>query len=309
MKKMSKKELDKCLSELSKRRQVMGSAVAAVVKGFSPALFVWGPPGLGKSHELTLLLDGAVGKAWRHHTAYSTPKALMMSIAEDTSSIHLFEDCEKMLKNELTSSILRAACGSPNDRERIVTYETANETIRVRFTGGIIVASNENLARSNGPMQGVASRFRPMKWDMSLPERVAMLTQIASYPHRKGGVDLSPKECGKVLSELLELVDDSQSELPLDLRLFTEHALPAYAQSKVSPDMNWKDLLLSKLSGLTQTDAENQAQRTQRLTQLAQKIHMEGGKGADKLVKWKSITGLGQAIYYRHLRRGLGKVK
>lgn len=298
----AKKEVERVLAALQQRRAILETAVASVVKGFSPALFVWGPPGLGKSHELTLLLDGTAGKGWRHHTAYSTPKALMMSIAEEPAAIHLFEDCERMLKTELSASLLRAACGAPNDRDRFVTYETANETLRVRFTGGIIIASNANIARTNGPLQAVASRFRPIKWDMTLEERVAMILHLSEYPRVKTGVALTAKECRKVALDLIDMVMDSKSEIQLDLRLFTEHALPAYAQSKATPGMRWQDLMLSKLAGIAQTVDESQTDRSRRLRQLAEKIHQEGGSTKAKIEKWKSLTDLGQAIYYRHLK-------
>jgi hypothetical protein len=307
MKLPSQKEIDAVLKTVHERRKVIETAVASVVQGFTPALFVWGPPGLGKSHELTILLDATAGKGWRHHTAYSTPKALMMSIAEEPAAIHLFEDCERMLKTDLSASILRAACGAPNDRERIVSYETANETLRVRFTGGIVIATNANLARKDGPMQGVASRFRPIKWDMTLPERVAMVLHLADRQWVKAGVTISQKDSRKVARELVEMVLDSRSELSLDLRLFTEHAIPAFAQSQATPGMKWQDLMLSKLQGVASTLDENQSERTRRLQQLAVKIDMEGGNSKAKVAKWRSLTDLGQAIFYRHLKAAKGK--
>jgi hypothetical protein len=302
MKMPSTKEIQSVCAELQKRRNVVETAVASVVRGFTPALFVWGPPGLGKSHELTILLDATAGKGWRHHTAYSTPRALMMSIAEEPAAIHLFEDCERMMKTDLSASILRAACGAPNDRERIVSYETANETLRVRFTGGIIIATNANLAKNSGPMQGVASRFRPIKWDMTLRERVCMILHLAEVPRQKCGAQISVAESRKVARELVNMAMESRTELTVDLRLFTEHALPAYAMAKSTPGMKWQDLMLSKLEGTAVTEDENQHERTRRLQQLAEKIHLEGGSTKAKIAKWKQITDLGQAIYYRHLK-------
>lgn len=302
MRQMSTKEQKGILAGIEKRRAILENAVLGVVRGFNSALFVWGPPGLGKSHLLTLMLDGIAGKGWRHHTAHSTPKALVMSIAEDPAAIHLFEDCERMLKTDLSASILRAACGAPNERERWVTYETANERIKVRFTGGIVIATNANLSRVNGPLQGVASRFRPIRWDMTLQERIATIQLMAERPATRGGVMLTVKECKKVAARLIEMVSDSRSELDLDLRLYSEHALPAFAQHKMNPGTDWEDLLQAKLLGIAATVEDSQQERTRRLQQLAQKIDLEGGNGKTKVTKWKELTGLGQAIYYRHLK-------
>lgn len=302
MKEMSKKRRQELLGQIDGRRNTLEQGIMGVVKGFSPAMFVWGPPGLGKSHLLTTILDGAADKGWRHHTAHSTPKALFMSLQNDPHAIHLYEDCEKLLKTDLSASILRAACGSPNDRERWVTYETANEFLKIRVTGGIIIATNANISRTNGPMQGVASRFRPMKWDMTLEERIATIMHISERPQRRGMVELSAKECHKVAMRLVEMVSDSRSSLDLDLRLYTEHALPAFAQAKTTPGMKWEDLMLAKLLGVAQTVEDNQLERTRKLQQLAQKIDMEGGDAASKIAKWKDLTDLNRAMYFRHLR-------
>lgn len=302
MKMMNAKTMEKLLSSVEKRRAILENAVMGVVKGFSSALFVWGPPGLGKSHLLSVMLDGAAGTGWKHHTAHSTPRALFVSLLEAPAAIHVYEDCEQLLKTALSASILRAACGAPNERSRVVTYETANERLSITVTGGIIIATNANLSRVNGPLQGVASRFRPMKWDMSLEERIATILHMSDRPYRKAGVELTKKEARKVAVSLIEMVTDSRSDLQLDLRLYAEHALPAYAQAKQTPGMNWEDLLQAKLSGIASTMEDSQQARTLRLQQLAEKIKMEGGNTKSKILKWKNLTGLGQAIYYRHLK-------
>lgn len=302
MKIPGKPDIAKTLAAIDKRRGILENAVNGVVKSFSPALFVWGPPGLGKSHVLTTLLDGIAGKTWQHHTAYSTPKALMLALAERPEGIHLFEDCERMMKTDLSASILRAACGAPNERERWITWETANEKFRINFKGGVIIATNQNLARANGPMQGVASRFRPIRWDMNLNERICVILDIAEYSHTKGGVSITSKEARKVALRLVEMVGEERAEFDLDIRLFTEHALPAYAQAKACPGQDWEDLMLAKLSGTAQTAAEGQEQRTRRLQQLAQQIDMGTEATKEKLAKWKNLTDLGKSIYYRHLK-------
>ena len=302
MRSINPKRQQKLLEGIEQRRAILENAVMAVVKGFTSALFVWGPPGLGKSHLLTVMLDGIAGKTWRHHTAHSTPKALFMSLLEEPNAIHLYEDCEQLLKTLLSASILRAACGAPNERERWVSYETANETLKAKVTGGIIIATNADMRRTKGELQGVASRFRPIRWDMTLEERIAMILDLASRPCVKNGVELEKRECVKVAHRLIEMATDSSSKVDLDLRLFTEHALPAFAQAKVNPGMAWEDLLQAKLIGVATTVDDTQADRTRKLQALAQKIDREGGSIKIKLGKWKSMTELGQAIYYRHLR-------
>lgn len=307
MKPMKDKDIAKYMDKIGKRREILETGVRQVTDGFASALFVWGPPGLGKSHLLIEMLDALAGSAWMHHTAYATPKALFLSLMEAPAAVHLFEDCEKVLKTDLSASILRAACGAPNERQRKITYETAHETHRITFTGGVIVATNENLSRKNGPLQGVASRFRPIKWELDLQERIACVLSIAKRPCVRNGVALTAKECTRVALDLIDMTRESTSPLDLDLRLFTEHALPAFAQAKGQPGAKWMDLMHAKLLGVATTVEDSQQARTQKLQQLAQKIHLESKTSKDRVAKWKELTGLGQAIFFRHLKASKNK--
>ena len=307
MKRMTEKAIASHMKTVDSRRRILETGVESVAKGFTSALFVYGPGGLGKSHLLTMMLDNIVDKGWRHHTAHSTPKALFLSILQSPDAIHLYEDCEKMLKTDLSASILRAACGSPNERVRRVTYETNNEDLKFEFRGGIIIATNQNLSRTNGPLAAVASRFRPILWDMTLEERIACIVTMSRAEHRKGNVALTAKECEAVAWKLIDMTCQSTSKVDLDLRLFAEHALPAYAQSKQDPTMKWEDLMQAKLMGIATTVQETQEERTRKMQQLAQKIASEGGTGKERIEKWKAMTGLGQAIYFRHLKASKGK--
>lgn len=302
MKLYAGKEREKILAQVEGRRKILETSLQAVVQGYTSALFVWGQPGLGKSHVLTTLLDGLCPGSWKHHTAYSTPKALMLSLAECPNALHLFEDCERLFKTDLSASILRAACGSPGDRDRWVTYETANERLKVNVTGGIVIATNADLARGNGPMQGVASRFRPIKWEMTLDERVAVILDIADRGFRRGKTVLSAKQCREVAESLLQWVESGQDNLALDIRLYCEHALPTYAHCLATGLKNWESVLAAKLTGIATTKDERQHERTERLQDLAVLIDAGQGSAASKVADWRAKTGLGKAIYYRHLK-------
>lgn len=307
MKKMTPKQIREHTETVMQRRKLVMDGVESVCKGFSTALFVWGPGGLGKSHVLRECLIAMNGKNWKHHTAHSTPKALFLALLESPNDVHLYEDCEKVLKTDLSASILRAACGAPDQQERLITYETNNEKLRFNFRGGIIFATNENLSRTNGPMQAVASRFRPIKWDMTLEERIATIYNIASKDRVINGVHVTAKQAKMVADELIQMTTKSTSTLMLDLRLFAEHALPAFAQNQANPGMKWHDLMNAKINGIAITNEMSQQERTLSMRALAVRIDLEGGTTKEKIAKWKEQTELGQAIYYRHLREGKAK--
>jgi hypothetical protein len=301
---MTPTRMKRVVAGLVKREQVLEVQIQAVVEGYVNACFVYGPPGLGKTHLVTSRLDALVGKSWQHHTAYSTPKALMLAIAEKPNAIHVFEDCEKLYKTDVASSILRAACGSPRQKQRWVTYETAHETLRVNFTGGIIVVSNENLAKSRGPLSAVASRFRPIKWDLNIEERIARIISLAELGWARGEWVLTPAQCRTVARFLVEEMTQGHVDYAVDLRTFIEHALPAYAQHLAGHTVvDWRDVVRSKLRGEV-SNQENRKERGSRLETIALGLALDKKLTTqERIAEWKKQTGLAQAIYYRHLKR------
>lgn len=288
---------------LAKKANVLRAQIQSVAQGYTNASFIWGPAGLGKTHLITGELDSLCGKGWVHHTAYSTPKALMLTIAERPESIHLFEDCEKLYKTDVAASILRAACGSPRERKRWVTYETAHENLRVAFTGGLIVVSNEDIARAKGPLSAVASRFRPISWNMSIQERMVSILDIAKQGWRRGDWVLDPKECKQVANFLIEEMTQGEVGLAVDLRTFVEHALPAFCQEKLSKSsVEWEEVIRTKLRGSI-IQGESRAEKSSRLETIASSLALDKTLNTKtRSARWTELTGLNQAMYYRHLK-------
>jgi hypothetical protein len=305
---MSKSRMEVVRKALRQKESLLKAALDSVIQGYTNAAFIYGPGGLGKTHLITSQLEAMLGKVWRHHTAYSTPKALMLAIAEAPDVVHLFEDVEKLHKTDVGASILRAACGSPKQRERWVTYETATEVMRVNFSGGIVIVSNEDLSRAKGPMAAVASRFRPMLWDLTTEERVVSIFDIAERGWKRGSLALSAGQCRQVAEYLVMQMLDGLVQIPVDLRTYTEHALPAFAMVHLGGStVDWKEVVRVKLSGEVSV-LEGQRHRSDRLAQLALAISLRKDlNGGQKVGLWKQETGLGQAIYYRHLRSAKSK--
>jgi len=304
---MAEAKRAKLIDGIQEKARLLETAIASVVAGYNHAAFIWGSPGLGKSHLIKKMMNSLAEQSWQHHTSFATPKGLMIALAKFPQEIHVFEDCEVMLKTEKSAGLLRAACGAPNGGERWVTYETAHENYRLHFQGGVIIASNANLSRQSGPMQGVASRFRPIKWELTQDEVVATILTIAQAGWTRNGIAVTPKECKEVALYLVDLVSDGQIETGLDIRLYVEHALPTYLYCRAEAKGEWKDVMRSKMLGTASTYAEGQAQRTRRLEDLALSIHREGGTIKDRSRRWKDSTQLGIAIYYRHLKAAKGR--
>lgn len=300
---MTERKRKKIRSALKNREDVLRAQIRSVVQGYTTSMFVFGPGGLGKSHILQDELDSLCGKGWQHHTAYTTPKALMLSLHESPDSVHVFEDSEKLYKTDVGSSILRSACGSPKEKERWVTYETANETMRVNFRGGIIIASNENIGKSQGPLAAVASRFRPILWDLTVDERICRILDIAEDGWRRGMYVLTAKECRECATFLVQEMLRGDIHTPVDLRTYTEHALPAYAQFRGKQGgVGWQDVIRSKLQGMV-GKIERRDERNNRLEKIA--VDLDNNAmltGAKRLAEWTAKTKLGKSQYYIHLR-------
>lgn len=300
---MSETRRGQLRASIDKRRAVIRTQIQSLAQGYTTAMFLWGPGGLGKTHIVTEELDKLQGKSWKHHTSYSTSKGLMLTILEKPDVVHVFEDCEKLYKTDVAASILRAACGSPRGRQRVVTYETAHETISCVFRGAVCIVSNEDLSRTRGPLAAVASRFRPIKWDLTQEERIACILDIADTGWVRGSNVLPAPECRRVAKFLIEEMVAGKTTVPVDLRTFTEHALPAYAQwLQENTTTNWQDIVRAKLAGEV-TKPETRNAKTNRLELVALDIAATPDLNtAQRVQLWKDRTGLGQAIYYRHLR-------
>jgi hypothetical protein len=300
---LSKDKARKVSKAMLKREDVLRAQVRSVAQSYTNALFLYGPGGLGKSHIVASELESLVGKSWRHHTAYTTAKGLLLGLAEYPDQVHVFEDCEAMYKNAVCSSILRAACGAPKQKDRWVIYETAHECLRVNFKGGIVIVSNENLARGSGPLSAVASRFRPIMWDLTVLEKIVRIREMALDGWRKGDRSLTADECSEVAEFLIDEMQSGVVQVPVDLRTFCDHALPAFALCKVKGShVSWKDMVASKLQGHVGV-VEKRDEKNVRLQQVAMTIYSSPKlDGKQKLDSWTKATGLGRAIYFRHLR-------
>lgn len=307
---MQKKNHKENLDSVEQKRRILDSSVGSVCSGYSPCLFIWGPPGHGKTYHLTACLkQHLLQSQWKWHHGHTTPKGLFLSLATDPDAVHVFDDCETLLKTELSAGILRAACGMGDNGDRIVTYESRNEKYRVTVSGAVVILSNADLSRSSGPMQAVASRFRPIKWELSRDELVATIMLMAGKGWNQQGRTATAAEALNVAKWLIEATADKSCQCPLDLRLYTEHAMPAYLWCRDhAPDRDWHDSVRSKIEGTAKTENEGQSERTHRLEQIALLINEDAEKTHDeKITDWKERTGLGHAIYYRHLRNAKKK--
>jgi hypothetical protein len=176
--------------------------------------------------------------------------------------------------------------------------------MNVVFNGGIIINSNEDLARCSGVMQAVASRFKPQLWDLSIEERICCILDIADQGFKRGSYNMTAEQCREVARFLIEELTSNIVGKGVDLRTFTEHACPAFCQANAGECVSsWKEMVRAKLTGEVKLEL-SRADKAIKLEDLALEIADSDRwpKLPEKLEFWGRSTGLAQAQYYRHLK-------
>jgi hypothetical protein len=300
---MSTELIERTLTEVEQRRGPVLKIVQQVCKGLKPAAMFYGPPGHGKSHAILGQMDLMADQGWVPHNAGLTPKGLFDAIVENPDKIHVIEDCEDVHKSQDFADILRPACDDGSDRDRVIRWKTAKQDFKQVFTGGIIIISNCDISKVNGPLQAVASRFKPVKWSLSTNELVCVMLKIAEQGYSKRGNSLSPKQCKEIVEWLHDRITSGEALVGVDLRLLTQHCYPAYVQSILdgNPD-NWKEVILAILRGES-TIPDSRDDRNAQLEKIAMQISMMPIKTNERFAKWKEMTGRGKSQYSVHLQK------
>lgn len=286
------------LESLNKRAATVRDMVRSVARGYTHAAFIYGPGGHGKTHAVVTELNEYPGPGkWVHHNSHCTPAALRDALALDRDKIHVFDDMESLYKDNTAAGLLRSACSSAKGQPRLVTYETAKETVRFHFSGGVIIVSNESL-KNNGVLGAIASRFRPIEWKLSRDEIAALITESAKGGAIVGDWQLRPAECRPVAEWLVaELRAGNPS---IDLRTWFDHAIPLILQSRAGHlSQPWQDVLQAKLVG--EVKPERLSERMDRQREIAVECFRCGRNINERLKLWQEATGKGKNAYYRVL--------
>ncbi len=287
------------LQNIAKRLDVIKTGVQALIEHYTPALFVYGPPGHGKSHAIMRTLDAMLGHNNWQQGKYITAKRLVMELAAHPDKVHFFDDTRNLFRDSRGLDVLLPACGAPNGRPRMVSWKTAQENITFPFSGGIIFAANHDLRKDSGPMGALASRLMPLEWRLSKAEVAAMIWAIAAQGGMVKDQYVTPDECIQVASFLFGLPPEQQTQI--ELRFFCDHALPAFAQWRQGHSLaHWQDVIRSKLR--SKPVVESRADRLARERQIAVEVRQQGGTIAEQLARWKVRTGLNKDAYYARLR-------
>ena len=228
------------LQEIENQFSVIRDHLRGVVRGDTNGLYLFGPPGVSKSHTVVnFLQDNMV--AFERVLGHLSGPALFDAIEENPDEVLVLDDVAGVFKESKAVQILLAALGSPPDGSRVrkVAYRTARGKRVVDFTGSIIAISNLAIGEHrNDVIKAVEDRVDVLKFDPT-PEQVeALIYKIAT--EAPAGV---AADDAAMVAELL--ADECRKHgTRLSVRLFIDKALPKFRLWKAGGlENHWKDLV------------------------------------------------------------------
>ncbi|WP_417384151.1 hypothetical protein [Gimesia sp.] len=286
------------LQFIDERSAIVQKRVASVAQGYTHAFFVWGPGGHGKSHAIAQGLKQYAAD-FRYYNSDMSAPGLVEELCKYHESIHFLEDMEQLYKDAKAQGVLRSACASPNGKPRVVTWTNKKAIIRFPFKGGIIIAANQPL-KTYGNLGAIASRFSPVEWRLSDPELGVMMRYIATGGFEHNGQKLTASECLEVADFLVAEMEVRTRETKVDLRTFTEQALPDFLQWKNEGGLSWESIVRSRIQG--EPVAERRSERVDRQRHDAVLAYLQGNNTDERLLLFRETTGLGRRPFYDRIK-------
>jgi len=180
---------------INQRFQFVGDMVKMLADGDQASVIVTGPGGLGKTYnvikslkdsgmkDISLAEEFEIGtrinlkKSFRIIKGYSSPKGLYRLLYENKDGVLVMDDCDSVLKDAVSVSILKAALDSYD--KRIISW---NADIRdedlprcFEFTGRVIFISNMPSIAMD---QAIISRSMAVDLSMTAKQKVERMRYL-----------------------------------------------------------------------------------------------------------------------------------
>ena len=180
---------------INQRFQFVGDMVKMLADGDQASVIVTGPGGLGKTYnvikslkdsgmkDISLAEEFEIGtrinlkKSFRIIKGYSSPKGLYRLLYENKDGVLVMDDCDSVLKDAVSVSILKAALDSYD--KRIISW---NADIRdedlprcFEFTGRVIFISNMPSIAMD---QAIISRSMAVDLSMTSKQKVERMRYL-----------------------------------------------------------------------------------------------------------------------------------
>ena len=199
--------------------------VNMVAAGEQASVVICGPGGLGKSHtvvqalkqrgfqDITLADEGAV-KSRKSYTVvkgYSTAKGLFRLLWENKDGVLVFDDCDSVLKDPVSLSLLKSALDSYS--RRVITWRADFKDDEIPnsflFTGRVVFISNMNTLQLD---QAIVTRSLCVDLSMTTQQKVERMQHLIA------NVEFMPEYTAEHKADAMQLiarVQDTIKELSL----------------------------------------------------------------------------------------------
>jgi hypothetical protein len=199
--------------------------VNMVAQGQQASVVICGPGGLGKSHtvmqalkqrgfqDVTLADEGAV-KSRKSYTVvkgYSTAKGLFRLLWENKDGVLVFDDCDSVLKDPVSLSLLKSALDSYS--RRVITWRADFKDDEIPnsflFTGRVVFISNMNTLQLD---QAIVTRSLCVDLSMTTQQKVERMQHLIA------NVEFMPEYTAEHKQDAMQLiarVQDTIKELSL----------------------------------------------------------------------------------------------
>jgi len=304
---------NKHLESLDRKLQLVRTFTQAVAEHYMTGLFLWGSGGLGKTYNVTQMLNAleANYKVWNSRV---TGWGLINNLEKYPSHIHLIEDAESMYRDPRAIGVLRSALDGQRHEEtglieRWVTWSgdsAAKKPKEVYFTGGIIILSNTELPSQKPEVQALKTRLKTLQLALTDEELRALMRSVSSQGFTLNGYTMTPEECGEVCTCVEEELHRLRS--PLSMRILIDGGFPAYVMyANGNKCVHWRDVIRSMIYEQTPqvftrpvTVKKPLGREARKLEdrQVVREILAATQDREERLKMWHDRTGYVQSVFY-----------
>lgn len=281
-----------------------------VADGHFTGLYVYGPGGVGKSHQIRQTLD-TNHKPYALVNTHVTGAKFFHKLAANPQGLFLVEDLETLFSDKIARNAMRAALWGERDAQgrmiRHVHYQTMKEDIEFDFDGRLIFTMNRPL-KDIPELAALASRilvtlFKPLR-----EELLAIAKKIAAGGYRTDKGTLSSQHALEVYYFFKEQMDRDTDRLP-NLRLLVKgfaYRLAANLPTYRDSPLTWQESFRAQLEQTQETIVQDRKAKIEKEELLALELYAkkELGEinGKEMLAMFTRETGNSSSTFYIRLR-------
>ena len=298
------------LATLGDKMAMVKRAVRQVINRKVNGLYLWGSGGIGKTYTITQELEQA-GCDFKQLSGNITARGLFDLLYDNPNSIHLLEDLEHLFEDKKVQGLLRAALwGSKGGVDnRWIKWITNKETLKKRFTGGLLINCNKPLG-SLPQLKAIQDRITAIELQVSPEETYAQMRQIA---RKEKHAELTARECGEVAEVLIEHASNQGKQV--SLRMLTL-SLEDRADDKRGEGggVKWQEMVRMRIDAQISAKSEAKTRKEEQAdlgficAEICQKMPYKDQREERKKA-WIEKTGLSEPAFYRQQKNANWKAK